>query len=270
MKKFSRTIRAARELDNEIGKFKEDMDVLITSERFINEFRGYIEDIARFKTANGKKFFRSTDYAAIGIMDSNDVYQEAYLAFFEAYNNLDWDKVGQAGEDAGAVIWGFLKKSTVLNLEKGLRKTKDGIRVPERALFGGDAETNFLTKLFSRLEVVFDNNVEYEVGLTKWETDLIGSYLEVHMDEFLDLTREGNRDFKKKERDIMKALYGIDQPVLTYKEVSELLKINQSTIRKVKERALTRLKSTESKYKIAHFLNEYRISTKANVSFIRK
>ena len=270
MKKYSRKIREMREADNKIVKFFED-DVLITSEEFINAFRGYIEDIAVFKTDGKRKFFRSTEYAAIGIMDMNDVYQEAYLAFLEGYRNLDWNKINELHEsERGGMIWSFLKKSTILNLERQLRDKKDGVRVTEWALFNSQSvNTNLLTTLFSQIEKVFFRNQE-DVALTKYETDLVGYFLEVHMDDYLDLTRSGKRDIKKNERAILKGLYGIDQPVMTYKELSDFYQISQSTIRKIKERAINRLQNEESKEIIANFLHEYRIGTQADTEKYRK
>ena len=271
MKRYSYKIKRMREADMKVIRFKDEMDAIISSEDFINNFKGYIEDIALFKTVKGRKFMRSTQYAAIGIMDQNDIIQEAYLAFIEAYNNLDWNKIGEAHErEQGAVIWGFLKKSTVLNLERQLRNQKDGVRIPEHQLFKTKSiNTNLVTTLFSQLDKVFFKNQE-DVALTSWETDLTGAFLEVHMDEYLDLTRDGNRDFKKNERVIIKALFGIDQPVQTYKELSEHYGISQSTIRKVKERAIKRLKVEESKEKIADFLHEYRIKTQADTEKFKK
>ena len=268
MKKYNITTRKRREADNEIVRFKEEMDVLISSEEFIEKFRVYIEDIAMYKRIKGIKYRRSTDYASIGILDQNDLMQEAYLAFLEAYDNIDWDEVN--GE--GAVLWGFLKKSTILKYETNVRAGKDGIRVPDRVMFARadspkkstGVEYDMVTKLFSRLEQAFSNNV-IEVATSKYDTDLTGYFLEVHMDEVLDLTREGNRDYKKNERDIVRQLYGIDCVQKTYKELSEQYQIPEATLRQVKKRALNRLKSFDSKQKIAHFLHEYRISTKANI-----
>ena len=119
------------------------------------------------------------------------------------------------------------------------------------------------------MEVAFTNNAE-EVALTRYETDLAGAFLEVHMDDYLDLTRTGKRDLIKRERETLKALYGIDRPSMTYKELSDYQKVSQSTIRSVKERAIKRLQSEESKEKIAYFLHEYRINTKADTGKYRK
>ena len=271
MKRYSFNTRRLRELDNKIVEFKEEMDVLITSEDFIKNFRGYVEDIARFKRINGRKYLRSTEYAAIGIMDINDLYQEAYLSFFEAYNNLDWDKISKIHDkERGAMTWGFLKKSTILRFERMIRERKDGVRINEWQMYkDGGVNMNLITSLFDQLERVFSNNVN-EVSVTKWETDLSGAFLEVHMDDYLDLTRAGNRDLKKNERDILKALYGIDQPIKTYSELSEKYKIPQPTIRQIKKRAIKRLQVNESKEKIANFLHEYRISTQADIENYRK
>ena len=57
---------------------------------------------------------------------------------------------------------------------------------------------------------------------------------------------------------------------MTYKELSDYHKVGQSTIRSVKERAIKRLQSEESKVKIADFLHEYRINTKADTEKYRK
>ena len=264
MKKYSYSVRRFREANKKI-KFKEEMDALINSNEFIEKFQGYVEDIALFKTVKGRKFMRSTEYAAIGIMDQNDVIQEAYLAFLEAYNNLDWDKVSETHEnERGALIWSFLKKSTILNLEYQLRNKKDGVRITQYQTFkDGGVNTNLITTLFSQLEKVFFRNQE-DVALTAWETDLTGAFLEVHMDEFLDLKKSGGRNFKGIEREVLKRTYGIDGVKLTQKEISEKYNISHSTIRVIKNRALNKLKKKESKILIAEFLKEYRIKTKAN------
>ena len=122
----------------------------------------------------------------------------------------------------GGEIWSYLKGSTTLNLEKALRQKKDGVRVPERVLFNGDANLNVLTTTFGRLEEIFSKNAE-EVSLTRYETDLVGAFMDVHMDDYLDLTRNGNRDLKKNERAIIKALYGLDQPRMTYAELDLII-----------------------------------------------
>lgn len=268
MKRYSYKTRELREADNGIIRFKEEMDALITSEEFINVFRVYIEDIALYKSSAGIKYRRSTEYAAIGILDQNDLLQEAYLAFLEAYSAFK-DKP-ESDFDDGSDIWAFLKKSTILNFEYALRNKKDGIRLTQHATFkSGSNNINTLTSIFGKLDEIFSKNAA-EVISSKWETDFVGYFLEAHMDDYLDLTRTGKRDVFKKERAILKSVYGIDQVKMTYAEISDEMGVSQSTIRSVKERAIKRLKSEDSKEKIAHFLHEYRITTNADTEKYRE
>ena len=267
MKRFSHNIRKLRTADNKIIKFKEEMDVLITSEEFIKKFRVYIEDIAMFKTVKGRKYRRSTDYAAIGIMDVNDIIQEAYLAFFEAYQSYLESK---DNFDDGGAIWAYLKKTTILNLDRQIRFKKDGIRITERALFESNSvNTNLLTTLFSQLDKVFFRNQE-DTALTKWESDLTCSFLDVHFDDFLDLKKNGKRNSKGIERFVMRNFYGLDGKRMSSREIGDYFNISESTVGVIKKRALGKLKTKESEEIIANFLHEYRIKTKADTEKYRK
>ena len=274
MKKYSYKIRKMREADIKTVRFKDSDDAIISSEEFIEVFKGYVEDIALFKKSNGRKYPRATQYAAIGIMDQNDLIQEAYLAFLEFYSkykthesegNFDHDE----GEK-GAAAWSYIKKSMIFRLERQLRDKKDSVRIPERQMLQTKSvNTNLLTKLFSQLDKVFFKNQE-DVALTAWETDLVGAFLEVHMDELLDLTRGGNRNFQGIEREVIKRLFGLDGVKLTYQELSDAYKVAPSTLRKVKERAIKKLQEEESKRIIADFLHEYRIKTQADTEKFKK
>ena len=66
--------------------YREETDSIMTSNKFIEKFKVYIDDMAVTKESvdNGrkKKSFRSTDYSSIGVMDRNDLVQEAYLSLF--------------------------------------------------------------------------------------------------------------------------------------------------------------------------------------------
>ena len=268
MKKYSYKIKRMREADMKIVRFKEEMDVLISSEDFIEKFRVYIEDMALFKKVNGRKFMRPTQYAALGILDQNDLIQEAYLAFLEAYRLVDWE--GLNDNNPGGELWSYLKKSTALNLERQLRFKKDGIRIPEREHFKTRSKNvNMISKLFSQIDKIFFTNQE-DVALTAWETDLVGAFLEVHMDDYLDLTRGGNRNLRGIEREVIKRLFGLDGVRLTYQELSDRYKVTPSTLRKVKERALKKLQEEDSSRIIADFLHEYRIKTQADTEKFKK
>ena len=267
MKKYNITTRKRREADNKIVRFKDEMDVLISSEEFIETFRAYIEDIAMYKSAKGIKYRRSTEYAAIGILDQNDLFQEAYLAFLEAY---DMFKSKSDNFETGAEVWSYLKKSTTLNFESQIRGKKDGIRLTHHAQFVSKThEVNLLTSLFGHLERVFSNNV-MDVEVTKYDTDLTGYFLEVHMDNYLDLKKSGGRNYKGIERMIIKDFYGIDCIKRSSKEIAKSLDLSVSTVDVVRKRALDKLKGLKSKVEIANFLHEYRIETKSDIDKFKK
>ena len=265
MKKYSFKTRERRENDNKIVKFFESAEVLLTSEQFIIAFRGYVEDFARYKRAGERKFSRSTEYAAIGIMDINDLYQEAYLAFLEAYARY---KETSDEFEGGGAAWSFIKKTAILNFERGIRGVKDGIRTPDRAYFES-RNTNILTNIFGNLEEVFRDNVE-EVALTKWETDLVGAFMDVKMDDVLDLKANGSRNLKGIERDVLKLSFGLDTPRIPLKQIASIYRVSESTVRVIKNRALNKLKDEKSKEEIADFLFEYRINTQADAEKFRK
>ena len=249
-------------------KVNTNEDALMSSEMFANEYAHFIRDIALTKEANGKKYYRSQEYASIGVMDRNDLIQEAYLAFFNAYNQVDWVKLDKA-ENEQAELWAYLKKRTVLDTNIAIRNNKDGVRITQHGLFSSkDAKelknVKFITSLFNQLDVLFFNNQE-DTALTKYQTDLLGYFLESHMDEFLDLTFKGERNPKGIERTVIMSYYGIDSIRQTAKEIAEVYKVSESTIKNIVKRAQKKLRCEESKALITEFCLEYDIKTQADI-----
>ena len=270
MKQYSReTSNAHSELmamlkTRENGKVE---DSIMSSDVFAKEWEGYVRDIALTKEANGKKYYRSQEYASIGVMDRNDLIQEAYAAFLHAYSQVDWKRI-EKSNNPEAELWSYLKKRTVLDTNMAIRNNKDGMRITQYGLFQSkeaqESNVKMITSLFNHLELAFANNVE-EVAVTKYETDLLGYFLESHMDDFLDLNFKGERNKKGIERELVMQFYGIDNVRKTYKELADQYKISESTIGVVIKRAISKLKSDESKALISEFCKEYFIETQADV-----
>ena len=264
MKKYSIKTRTLKKMDDQLIKFKDQDDVLMTSEEFLSKYKVFIDDIALFKEIEGKKRFRSQEYASIGIMDRNDLIQEAYLAFFNAYNDVDWNKINKS-TNPEAALWGYLKKKTILDVNRGIRQKKDGIRLTEWKVTQskeakGSINVEFITTLFARMDDIIIRNIE-DTALTKYETDLLGYFLDVHLDEFLDLNFKGERNWKGIERDVIKMFYGIESARLTTKEIAKAYHVSDSTIKNVVKRSLAKLRTKESMTLIANFCQEYFIST---------
>ena len=279
MKKYSVKIRNLKKIDDNQIKFVEreapvygddgfivgsETDVLMTSEEFLTKYKVFIDDIALFKEIEGRKRFRSQEYASIGIMDRNDLIQEAYLSFLNAYNDVNWKKINKS-TNPEAALWGYLKKKTILDLNRGLRQKKDGIRITEWKVTQskeakGSVNVEFITTLFNKIEHIFFRNQE-DTALTKYETDLLGYFLDVHLDEFLDLNFKGERNWTGIERDVIRMFYGIESARLTTKEIAKVYHVSDSTIKNVVKRSLAKLRTKESMTLIANFCHEYFIST---------
>ena len=264
MKKYSIRIAGLKKMDDKLIKFKDQNDVLMTSEEFLTKYRVFIDDIALFKEIEGRKRFRSQEYASIGIMDRNDLIQEAYLAFFKAYNDVDWKKINKS-TNPEAELWAYLKKKTIYDINIAIRSKKDGVKLTQWALFQGKEakegkNVQFITTLFNKLDHIFFRNQE-DTALTKYETDLLGYFLDVHLDEFLDLNFKGERNWNGVERYLLKSFYGLEEVRKSQKELAEELNLSNSTIRVIIKRAITKLRSKESMDLIANFCHEYFIST---------
>ena len=276
MKKYSRVIAEMHKEDTKVSK-RWFEDSIMSSKDFMDHYMNYIIDIALFKINDkGRKSFRSQEYASIGIMDRNDLIQEAYLAFFNAYNDVDWNRV-EDSENPQAELWAYLKKKTIFDMNIAVRSKKDGVKITQWELFQSknaiqnrdnrNGNVQFITSLFNKLDTIFFRNQE-DTALTKYENELLGYFLDVHLDEHLDMTFKGERNWKGMERDVIKSFYGLDTVKLTAKEISEEYKIGLSTLKSVIKRSLDKLRSKESKELISHFCKEYFLDTQADINNI--
>ena len=257
-----------REL-GKIGDWEPNPEPILSSKEFRDYWQYHVEQIALFKedSKTKKRTYRNMEYASIGIMDKNDVIQEAYLCFMHAWYNVDWKKINEVSDDQDRekMLWGFLKNSTVLRLSRHLRENKDGMKITDHSIFEKQKGTKIkgITSLFSRLDkVLFDH--EASMSLTKYENDLIGDILEEVMDDVLDKKPDGTPKKGGIEKFVLMNFLGIDGH-MTYKEMANYFGVSEKSLRNVKNRALTKLRSDESKRRIATFIQQYKIDTNADI-----
>ena len=255
------------------GNWAPDLKPLISSEEFLSKYKGFIDDIAKYKIdinadknpdGTDRKNFRSLEYASVGVMDKHDIQQEAYLAFMESYNNVNWDKI-RAASNPDAMLWGYLKRSTIMNLNIAIRQQKDGIRMPEWYIKEHNVYKG-ITSLFPTLDEQMSNKAEapniskYEQEVLKWAiNDLMGKYL--------DLKKNGSRDEKSIEREVIKNVFGIYEDSMSYKEMAEYFDVAEASLRKVKQRALAKLSNPGFEMEIRDILDQYKITTGSGVDF---
>ena len=268
MKQYSHKTRKLNELSMKNGSKIYDVDALMSSKEFAEVWEPYVSNIGLTKESNGKRHYRSQEYASIGIMDRNDLIQEAYTCFLEAYANVDWKAI-EKSSNPEAALWSYLKKRTVFRVQSSIWGNKDGMRLTDYAIKKAKKEENtdnmkVITSLFSQLDKVFFRNQE-DTAVTKWETDLLGYFLESKMDDYLDIKADGSRNYMGIEREVISRFYGIDTPTETLKEIGESYEKDASTMRKVKQRALDKLKNDDLKRDLTEFCNEYHIHTQADI-----
>ena len=241
---------------------------LISSKEYCDTYEVYIRDIAEFKTTRDNKGrksknFRATSYSAVGVMDKNDLIQEARFAFLHSYK-LAMEKKAEGKFENGAALWAYIKGSTMLNLDANLRALKDGIKVPEweyRSASKTGKESNgmianHLTQLFSKMDVIFSERV-FQEEVPRYEIELLGHFLDDVIYHEIP---------KQMGRDVLRSLFGLDEEMSTYSELSDYYEKGQSTIRTVKQRALDKLKQPKVKEAILDFLNAYNVKISSSVN----
>ena len=248
----------------------EDPKPIMSSKEFSEYWYKHVSQMAMFKKydANSRKW-RDTSYSSIGIMDLNDILQEASLCFLEAWKNVDWDKINEVDVvDRDKALWGFLKSSTTLRLSTHIRGNKDGMRITDHGLFKSkesvekNKNVKAITSLFARLDNVLLDH-EAEMAVTKHENDLIGTMLEDIMDEVLDKKSNGGQKEGGIEKFVLMNIMGIDGH-MTYDELSDYFNVSKQSLMSVKKRALKKMRTPEVMSKISEFMEEYKLNTGSN------
>ncbi len=227
-------------------------ELVMSSDTFIREWKKHIDTLAKFKKFNDEKIqLRPLGYNSIGVLDLNDVYQETYMAFIEAFSA--WDNIddpyksGDITDEAKAKRkWTYIKKTTLLNMERSLRGSRFVVRIPEHV-----GAVDNPTTLFGRIDKVFGEKADEDAN-AGWWNDFLGSKLEDIIGDTLD---------KPFHQQLIKAFFGIDEAQMSYKELSETFRMPESTVRKVKQRVLAKLQTPEVMMEIAEFMREYKIET---------
>ena len=176
-------------------------------------------------------------WPAVGILDLHDLTQIYYLYLLKAYNNVKWDKI-EASKDPDAALWAYLKKSAQLKVRIEINNLKDGMRIPEKKqFFDGKGVENFFSD--PRDQVWFWIKDEVLALLDsppdRWETEQQNIALGEAMRKVLSPT----------ERLILEYNFGIDGAQKSFKEIGKTFGMTESNVRKVKSRALSKLRDNE-------------------------
>lgn len=186
----------------------------------------------------------SKDYSAIGVMNINDLNQEAFLALLTAWKNIDWAYINKLESklDRNKTVSKFLSISIKGIIGDRIKENIDGSGRPIKGVWNNKDKkrhTNgfgFISVLFPQW---FDNDV---ISILDNETydydyDKLGEYLEGWLKKYIP-----------KYHNMMKMFYGLDDVYSKPKKIADIARYyggNMESIKKQKQRLLTRLRSND-------------------------
>lgn len=200
----------------------------------------------------------NTEDANVGVLDRNDIIQIVSECFLVAWNRVKWDEVNEA-LDPQAKLWAYLKRNIKLDLGHAIRYVKDGIRIPHREHMSRLSKTgtniNAISSLFPQLkmEEAFANIEEWDSS--SYHNELLIDILNQHFSKYLN----------PKERKIFEMSMGFDRDKMSNKDIAEELMTSETTVKVTKSRALSKLKSNESRRDLAFIVNGAMIPTGADI-----
>ena len=186
----------------------------------------------------------SKDYSAIGVMNINDLNQEGFLALLTAWKNIDWAYINKLESklDRNKTVSKFLSISIKGIIGDRIKENIDGSGRPIKGVWNNKDKkrhTNgfgFISVLFPQW---FDNDVIsiLDNEAYDYDYDKLGEYLEGWLKKYIP-----------KYHNMMQMFYGLDDVYSKPKKIADIAKYyggNMESIKKQKQRLLTRLRSNE-------------------------
>jgi len=207
----------------------------------------------------------SKDYSAIGVMNINDLNQEAYLALLTAWSNIDWAYINKLESklDKNKTVSKFLSISIKGIVGDRIKENVDGSGRPIKGIWNNKDKkrhTNgfgFISVLFPQW---FDSDVisMVEDDVYNYEHDKLGDYLIGWLKKYIP-----------KYSGMMQMFYGLDDIYSKPKKIAEIAKYysgNIESIKKQKQRLLKRLRSNEDALnELAYYVSTNGIRSQSKV-----
>ena len=187
-----------------------------------------------------KKIAGDRDFGQTGILDRNDITQEAYAAVLKALTRIDSDEMDKLPPDEKrALIWAYVKKSFNLELTKQINIARDGIRACRMngMMYEEEKEVELVF-----VPGYFDNDKPTNYGVDDEEysahdIEKLGIALEEVMAELLDYD----------EIKVINRSFGLDMDKMTIQEIADEMECSKNTINRLKKSALDKLRTDEAK-----------------------
>ena len=212
--------------------------------------------LSNLHVASGKIRKVSKDDARIGIIDTNDLVQEANKSLTEAWKKINWETVNES-PDPEATLGNFLSVRIEGDLKRFINKAGSMMAVPESQIRKQKREQleeifdelkysfkNFNWKFLFRLEdyapgttLRYDEIIADEVNLTPWETIRLNDELTTAMFSLSEI-----------ERRVLDMAFGLNYDrKWTAKEIAKELDMSGIGVHKAKHRALEKLNTDKNR-----------------------
>ena len=212
-----------------------------------------ISSLQKVKSEIPKKYFNlainiansfSKEYSSIGVMNTNDLIQEASYALVKSWRNIKWDYINSIEDplDRKKSVTNYLKKSIRGLVKDEIKKNLDGTKKPIKGIWDNETKTR-RTDVFGFLSILFpnwfDNNVLtlIEDEVYDYDYEQLGNYIEVWLSDHIP-----------KYKDMILMLFGIDDVYSKPKTITEIaikFSMKPEAVRKQKERLIKKLKHND-------------------------
>lgn len=177
------------------------------------------------------------EYASIGILDINDLVQAGHIGLLQAWNKIDWDVISESDNPDGK-LWSFIKKRIKWAIRREIDKYSQHIALPINKLEEMRNNARYEDQIFCTLFPKFFGEMFPELAgeITPWDQIQLYEFLDDLMIKYL----------RPSERTVLELFYGLDgRDRMSWKQIAEYQKVKEGAVRKVKQRALDKLKNNE-------------------------
>tara|TARA_Y100000033_G_scaffold17865_1_gene16788 strand:- start:1594 stop:2373 length:780 start_codon:yes stop_codon:yes gene_type:complete len=221
--------------------------------------------IEYYKAAHNIANSFSKEYAAIGVMNINDLFQEANYALIKSWSNIDWDYIGTIEDkiERKKAINKYLNISVKGLLNDKIKQNADGMAMPIKGIWNNKDKKRYTTG-FGFISVLFphwfDTNVLaiIEDEIYDYSYEKLGEYLEGWLKKYIP-----------KYYLMMQMFYGLDDIYSKPKKIHEIANyfhMKPESVKKQKQRLLAKLKANEDALKeLAFFVATNGIKSQSKV-----
>jgi RNA polymerase sigma factor (sigma-70 family) len=218
-----------------------------------------------FKMASKIANSFSKEYAAIGVMNINDLNQEAWLALLVTWKNINWEYINSLKTplDKNKAISKYLSTSIKGLVSDSVKKNADGTSKPIKGIWNNKDKKRHTTG-FGFLSVLFpqwfDNEVLQIIDEDTYDYDYekLGDYLEGWL-----------KKYTPKYHLMIKMFFGLDDiysKPKKIKEIAELYNMNTESVKKQKQRLINKLSiNVDALNELAYFVATNGIKSSSKV-----